>query len=154
MSPIVTVLDEDELKAFPSKISNIIKLRVKGLTPAKPPRVLIFHHPGRTELRALIKNVAVYFDLKNLSVESTLVDQREKLEKLGSNCHELLTKMQELPDDVDFANEIATAFMEHELSSTTCSSKGWLMTNYPKNKEQLAQFLKLKQEPCIVGQGH
>lgn len=104
MRPIVTTMDKDELKAFPSKISNIVLMRAKGITPMKPPRVLVFYHPGRTELRTHLKNVAAYFDLKCLSIEHTLIEQREKLKKLGPNCHEILTKVQEVPDEVDWCN--------------------------------------------------
>ena len=68
MRPIVTTMDNDELAAFPSKISNIILLRTKGITPMKPPRILVFYHPGKTELRTHLKNVACYFDLKTVSV--------------------------------------------------------------------------------------
>lgn len=102
MRPIVTTMNKDELAAFPSKISNVVLLRTKGITPVKPPRVLVFYHPCRTELKTHLKSVASYFDLRGVSIEQTLIDQREKLKRMGSNCHEILTKVHEVPDDVEY----------------------------------------------------
>lgn len=46
--------------------------------------------------------------------------------------------------------QIASAFMQYELNSSECLCKGWLMANYPKSRGQLSQFLKLRQDPCMV----
>lgn len=100
LRPIVLTMDEIELAAFPSKIMNCVKLRMKSITPAKQPKIILFSHPARTELRTHLKNVADYFDLKRVSLEHVLIDQRDKLKRLGPNCHEVLTKQLEVPDDV------------------------------------------------------
>ena len=46
LRPIVTTMDQDELITFPSKISNIVRLRQKRVTPVKPPKIIVFYHPG------------------------------------------------------------------------------------------------------------
>lgn len=100
LRPILVTMDQTQLGAFPSKISNLVKIRAKGMTPARFPKILIFYHPARTELRTQLKNVASYFDLQCISLESCLVDQREKLKNLGPNSHEVLTKLLAVPDEV------------------------------------------------------
>lgn len=100
LRPIVLTMDPQELKAFPSKISNYVRLRSKPFTPVKPPKIIVFYHPARTELRAYLKNLADYFDLKTVTMEHVLIEQREKLKRLGPNCHEVMTKRLEVPDDV------------------------------------------------------
>lgn len=82
--------------------------------------------------------------MHEISVDLILQDQREKLGKLGYEAHEILTKKIPVPD------EISTAFIQHELKKTVCSTKGWIMSNYPSNSHQFAQFLKLRNEPFIV----
>lgn len=104
LRPIVLTMDQDELKSFPSKILNYVRLRMKRITPVKPPKIIVFSHPARTELRSHLKNVADYFDLKSVSLEHVLVEQRDKLKRLGPNCHEVLTRQLEVPDDVDSFN--------------------------------------------------
>lgn len=135
MTPIVTTMTPNELEAFPSKISNIVLLRTKGITPAKPPRVLVFHHPCRTELKSQLQNVASYFDLRFLSLETTLVNQREKLKSLGSHCHEILTKVEEVPDDVKMIHSDLYCFHAVRAQLDSLHEQRLAAVQLPKEQE-------------------
>lgn len=149
---ITTVIDRHDLLEFPHKISNLIKLNHKNITPRIQPRIIFYCHPARSELLPLIEAAARYYDLPVISLEKTLLDQREKLKKLGCVSHDVLTRRAQIPDDVGllFNSQIATAFMQHEVKKTVCQTKGWAMVNYPMSTAQFNQFMKMKNDPVLV----
>ncbi len=46
LSPISTVIPEDDLQTDSNRIVDIIRLKMKIHTPRIPPRIIIYHHPG------------------------------------------------------------------------------------------------------------
>lgn len=100
LKDVTTVVTESDFAEFPMKISNIIKLKQKRVTPKRPPRIIIYHHPARSSMSKCIQDAAHYYDLPVISVEKVLIEQREKLKNLGCISHEVLTRRSEIPDDV------------------------------------------------------
>lgn len=100
LKDITTVIDDADFEEFPQKVANLIKLQQKERTPKKAPRIIIYHHPARSEMTQFIESAAHYYDLPVVSVEKTLLEQREKLLNLGCVAHEVLTRRAQVPDDV------------------------------------------------------
>ena len=43
-----------------------------------------------------------------------------------------------------------TAFVQHALADTSCTTKGFVLVNYPLTPAQREQFLKMRFEPQLV----
>ena len=97
----------------------------------------------RSEFQPYVASIAKYFDFKIISLESTLESQKATMTKLGYKAHEVLTHRLPVADDV------VTAFMQHELRKSECITKGWMLVNYPANHAQFEQFERFNPDTLL-----
>lgn len=97
----------------------------------------------RSEFEPYVASIAKYFDFKIVSLESTLESQKATMTKLGYKAHEVLTHRLTVADDV------VTAFIQHELRKSECITKGWMLVNYPANHAQFEQFERFNPDTLL-----
>lgn len=97
----------------------------------------------RSEFHSYISSIARYFELKVVSLQDTLQSQKEKVTKLGYKSHEVLTHRLPVTDDV------VTAFIQNELRKSDCTTKGWMLVNYPYNLTQFEQFDRFNHDTLL-----
>lgn len=141
---VTTKIELEDSSRIIQKVSDLIFISLRKTNRHSAPQLICYHNPARPDLSCILKGVARYYDLRLISLETILLEQREKLTKLGVQAHDVLTHRVPVPDDV------VTAFFQHELNQSASKTKGFMLVNYPMNSAQMAQFRRLKVAPGLV----